>query len=288
MSRRGSILVAVLFMASLLALFVGVASQRLWVASAAGRSANEDIAADVAVRGTVEQLYARTGGRFGDLVTTTSVRFPGLVVDVVAHDEAERVDLNLAAPELITGLFRAVGIGAEQAQTYAAILVDWRRDPKTRDSNATRRKPLVPAHGTIEHIRQLDLVPLIPREALRRIEPFATVTGLRGRVAPLLAPAEVIAALPGIDPGRVADFLGERRNWTGKFETLMTRYGIKQDHVSKEGGAATRLTLVVRIGSHRIRAYELVVAVLPQDDEPYRILSWNGNVQVAGLAGPRR
>jgi len=284
MSRRGSVLVAVLLLASLLTVFVGVAGSRLRVASAATRSAAEDIAADVAVRGAVELIYARAGGRFTDLQGVTTVSYPGVIVDVAAVNEGERVDLNLAAPELIAGIFRAVGVDARQADQYARVIVDWRRDPEAKPEAG--RQPVIRPHGPIEHIRELDRLLDIPADALRAVAPFVTVTSLSARVAVMIAPRTVVMALPGFDPGRIDAFLRDRVGWSGKFETLMQRYGIATDHVSREGSNATRLTMVVRIGSHRIRGYEVVVAALPGDDEPYRFLSWNGNTLPPGFAGP--
>ena len=286
MTRRGSILVAVLLLASLMVVFVGVATERLRVASDATRNAAEDIAADVAVRGAVERLYAASGGRPNDLQGPLRVTYPGIVVDVVAQDEANRVHLDLAGEELIAGLFRAVGVDARRAADHARVIVDWRRDPRRPAERG--RVPVVPAHGTIEHIRELDLLPEVPRAAIEAIRPFVTVTGLEGRIAVTTAPREVLAALPGMDPARVEAFMADRRGGAGGFDALLRRYGISADHVSKEGSLATRLTMVVRIGSHRIRGYEVVVAVLPGDDEPYRFLSWNGTASPAGLSGLAR
>lgn len=283
MTRRGSILVAVLLLASLMVVFVGVATERLRVASDATRNAAEDIAADVAVRGAVERLYAASGGRPNDLQGPLRVTYPGIVVDVVAQDEANRVHLDLAGEELIAGLFRAVGVDARRAADHARVIVDWRRDPRRPAERG--RVPVVPAHGTIEHIRELDLLPEVPRAAIEAIRPFVTVTGLEGRIAVTTAPREVLAALPGMDPARVEAFMADRRGGAGGFDALLRRYGISADHVSKEGSLATRLTMVVRIGSHRIRGYEVVVAVLPGDDEPYRFLSWSGDALPAGLSG---
>lgn len=284
MRRRGSILVAVLLMASLLTVFVGVASDRLMVATAATHNAGEDIAADVAVRGAVEYLFARSGGRFSDLPGAASVRYPGITVDVVATNEGARVDLNLAAEELIVGVFRAAGVDGRQAEHHARVIVDRRRDPKQKIDR--RKPPLVDPAGPIEHVRELDRLGVIPPAHLQAVAPFVTVTSLEARVAVMVAPRPVVAALPGIDPARVDAFLAERRNWTGRFETLMRRYGIVQDHVSKDGSKAVRLAMTVRIGTHRIRGYEVVAVALPNDDEPYRILSWNGNVPPTGNVGP--
>ena len=287
MNRRGSILVAVLLLASLLVVFVGVAAERLRVASAATRSAAEDIAADVAVRGAVERFFAASGGRLSDIVGVVGVTYPGIVVEAVAEDEARRVHLDLAGEDLIAGLFRAVGVDARRAADHARVIVDRRRDPSTPPDR--RRPPRVPAYGTIEHLAELDLLPELPREALAAIRPFVTVTGLDGRIAVLSAPREVVAALPGMNPGRVDAFLAERRGVrAADFEALMRRYGITPDHVSREGSLATRLSMVVRIGSHRIRRYEVVVAVVAGDDEPYRFLSWNGNLQPSDLPGSGR
>lgn len=281
--RRGSILVAVLVMASLLVVFVGVAGERLRVASAAARSAAEDVAADVAVRGAVEVLFARGGGRFSGGGGVETVSFPGLVVEARATEESRRIDLNTADRALLAGLFRAVGVDARAAEFDAQVIVDWRRDPTRRPVGRTA--PTVPPHGVVEHLRELDRLPQIPPETLRRILPFVTVTGLGGRVDPLIAPPQVIAALPGMNPERVAAFLQDRQSWSGTFAELMKRYGIKEDHVSKDGSTATRLALTVRIGAHRVRGYELVVAVLPGDSEPYRILAWDGQAAIGGATG---
>jgi general secretion pathway protein K len=285
MKRRGSLLVAVLLLAALLTVFVGVAGERLRVASAATRNAAEDTAADVAVRSAVELLYARTGGRFSDLTGAAGLAQTGLTVDVVARNEGTRVDLNAAAPELLAGIFGVVGVDQRRAEYYARVIVDRRRDPKQPAER--RRQVAVPAQGPFEHVRELDRLREIPPEVVRAIEPFVTVTSLDARVAVLTAPREVVAALPGMDPGRIEAFLADRVAWSGKFETLMRRYGIAQDHVSREGSSATRLTMAVRIGSHRIRGYEVVVATLPGDEEPYRFLAWNGNAPVTGVAGSR-
>jgi general secretion pathway protein K len=286
MNRRGSILVAVLLLASLLTVFVGVASERLRVASAATRGAAEDIAADVAVRGTLERLWAASGGRLANLPPVTGLSYPGIVVDVVAHNEGERIDLDLAPEELIAGLFRAVGVEEPAAARYARLIVDRRRDP--RRPPAPGRPPSVPAQGVIEHVRELDAISQIPKDVLDAIRPFVTVTALDGRIAVLTAPREVVAALPGMSGAKLEAFMTDRVGREGDFDALLRRYGIARDHVSKVGSSAVRLTMVVRIGSHRIRGYEVVVATLPGDGEPYRILSWNGNALPAGVAGPGR
>lgn len=284
MRRRGSILVAVLLLASLLTVFVGVTGDRLVVATAATHNAGEDIAADVAVRGAVEFLFARSGGNFATLAGVASLAYPGITVEAVATNEAARIDLNLAPEELIVGVFRAAGVDAQQAERDARVIIDRRRDPKQKIDR--RKPPLVEPAGPIEHIRQLDRLGVIPPAHLQAVAPYVTVTSLEPRVAVMVAPRAVVAALPGIDPSRVDAFLAERRTWTGRFETLMRRYGIVQDHVSRDGSKAVRLAMTVRIGTHRIRGYEVVAAALPNDDEPYRILSWNGNMQPAGGGVP--
>jgi general secretion pathway protein K len=284
MNRRGSILVAVLAIAALLAVFVGVAAERLHVATAATRNAGEDIAADVAVKGVVELLFARFGGRFDDLPPTTSVDLPGMRVDIRANNEAGRIDLNLAGADLLAGIFRVVGADDRSARTYAQVIVDRRTDPAAPASRS--RPPLVPPRGPFEHVREFEMLAPIPRDVVRAVLPFVTVTGLGARVSPLVAPREVVAALPGMDPSRVEAFMAERFAAARDFEKLVRRYGIVADHVSKEASVATRLGLVLRIGSHRIRGYEVVVAVLPGDDEPYRFLAWNGNALPPGVREP--
>jgi general secretion pathway protein K len=69
------------------------------------------------VRGGFDMLVGRTG---------VAVRF---------RSEGARIDLNAASPDLLTGLFTAVGVDPIRAETFAARVVGW-RTKVSGDANA--------------------------------------------------------------------------------------------------------------------------------------------------------
>ena len=273
MNRRGSILVTVLLMAAILTVFIGVGVGRLHVARQAVRQAREDAVAEIVVRAAIERLFVQTAGRFGDLERPAIFHDPAADVEVTARDEAARVDLNLAPPQLLAGLFVAVGYDRDRATSYAGLV-------------EARRRPDRGGRGPFEHVRQLDDVAGLPREAITRIEPYVTVASFTPRIAVAVADPRVVTAVPGFDRARLDAFLMERATALS-FEGLVARYGFEPEHVTRRGGVTTRIAIKVHLGPHRARSFDIVVALLETDDEPYRIVSWDDTSDGAETRRPR-
>jgi general secretion pathway protein K len=128
-AEAGFVLVAVLWILAALATLAAVYSS--YTANTAGASHVPDdrVQAEASIRAGVEMAVFRqlsipakarpSRGGFDMRVgrTGVSVRF---------RSEAARIDLNAAPPDLLAGLFTAVGVDTGRAETFAARIVGWR------------------------------------------------------------------------------------------------------------------------------------------------------------------
>ena len=133
-------------------------------------------------------------------------------------DEAGRLDLNAADPETLQRLLRIVGAGPFQAETLSAAVAAWRNpDPSSGASGFGRR--------SFRFVEELLQVPGMERELLygrprrqqdgrtvfqRGLADFLTVYTATGRVNVNYAAAEVLAALPGMDPDQAQSLVEAR------------------------------------------------------------------------------
>jgi general secretion pathway protein K len=282
--NRGSMLVLVLFLAGLLGVFAAVAATAMRAAANSSRSFAENLRAEESFRAAIEQIVGQNGGKIAGLSGSSVAIFGPTQVFVTARDEAARIDLNRAPAELLAGLFRQVGIPADQADVYAARIVDWRdEDDKVEKGGAERAAYRAlgrvdgPRNGPFVHVAELALVLGIPTPVAAAVSPYVTIANGHEQINPLLADPPVLLALPGTSANRVRDFLSRRRNSTAPFETLISSLGPVEAFVSADPGSAVRFEARVRMGPNNERRFEAVVYVVEGDSEPFRILAWDAS-----------
>src|SRR5262249_44035282 len=100
-SQRGSILVAVLFLAGLLGIFAAVAATVMHAAADSSRGFAEDLRAKEAMRAAIEQVVGATGTSVQQMHGFATVALAKARVTLMVRDEASRIDLNHAKPELL-------------------------------------------------------------------------------------------------------------------------------------------------------------------------------------------
>jgi general secretion pathway protein K len=283
--QRGSVLLAVLFLAGLLGIFAAVASSVMNSAAESSRSFAEGIRADAAMRSAIEYIVARTGSSLQDAVGTALVDVGPAKVLISVADEAARVDLNKASPELLAGIFQQVGVSAENARIYAARIVDWRDDDDDVSPNGGAERGAYrsagrvdgPRNGPFLSVAELALVLDLPARAAAAVAPYVTVASGRERINPMQADPPVLRAIPGMTQERVLNLLELRKKPGIDVATLISGMPAVEDFVTDEAGLAVRFEGRVQLGPGIERRYEAVVSVVNGDSEPYRILSWDAN-----------
>jgi general secretion pathway protein K len=282
--NRGSMLVLVLFLAGLLSVFAVVAAMAMRAAQNSSRGFAEGLRAEEAARGAIEQAVAQGGGTVAGLTGTTTAMFGQIEVVITARSESGRIDLNLASPALLSGLFIQLGVSPDQADSYAARIVDWRdEDDKAEKGGAERAAYRAlgrvdgPRNGPFVHVAELGLVLGIPGRVAAAAAPYLTVANGHEQINPMFADPPVLLALPGVSANGVRDFLAQRAKLGATFTSLISSLGKVEEFVSEEPGKAVRFEARVRLGPNNERRFEAVVYVLPGDKEPFRILAWDAN-----------
>ena len=272
--RRGAVLMAVLWSISLLAAlamaasvtfrgFAGVMSvDRNRVERDALITAGLEVAASI-----ILDLGKTTPLR--DLERTVALSTG--TVNVRLSDEGGRIDIAKAPAEVLAAMLRSAGAPPATADSVAKAIIEQRGNtPRT----ATARRPPVLATTHEQALSNIGQIAGMRAQWLAAIAPLTTIYGSE-TVNPLTAPRGVIAALPGVDANRLEAFLAERRMARSDANRLVQMLGPAQNYVSDKpqriAAVELRATLT-ESRSNNIAGARAVIAVLPQDSEPYRVL----------------
>ena len=206
--------------------------------------------------------------------------------------EAARIDLNLASKDLLANLFSTLGADQEYAGQYADRIIGWRTPPKAdpaEDEVSLYRAAGLnysPRQGPFAHVNELALVVGVPRVLVDRALPLVTVFSGRPKINVLVAPPEVIAALPGMTPSGLKEFLRERPALPRDMAAVATALGPAQANATIEKSDALRILTTVRFDNGRQTSSEVVIG-LGSGEDPYRVMSWQDEVE-AVTSRPRK
>ena len=195
--------------------------------------------------------------------------------------EAARIDLNAAPKALIAGLFATLGASGD-ADRYADRVIGWRETPKRADQAdeaALYRSsglPYLPRGAPFAHVNELWLVQGLPPALVARAVPFVTVYSGRPDINVFDAPAELVAALPGMTPMRAASFLKERETAPRDKDSLARLLGPEQPGATVDGSNAFRVKVSIAFHNGWRTGSEAVI-LLAGGDGPYQVMSWRSD-----------
>jgi len=296
-SERGFVIVAVLWilvalsaLATIFSVYLSNSAQALAVTDA---SLQTEALVSASVELTAYQLVL-AGEKARPAQGSFQLRLDNAQVSVSFTSEAARVDLNLAPKELLANLFEVLGADAKVAEEAADRVDGWRTPPRANAAND--EEPLYAASGLtypprqspFAHVNELSLVLGIPTELVDRALPFMTVFNGSPNVDVLIAPPEVIAALPGMTPAALNDFLNQRAALPREQAAIASALGPAKANATIPNSKSFRVLTTLRFDNGRRTSSEVVIS-LGNDKEPYRVLSWQDDLETArrsrGLAG---
>ena len=111
-------------------------------------------------------------------------------------------------------------------------------------------------------------------EWVAAVEPLATVYG-NETVNPLSAPAQVIAALPGVDPSSAQAFVQTRYNYPADVTQVASILGTEQKYLAVKKPSAVSVHLMATLVNGFAQAGRAVIVPMPEGAQPYRILVWD-------------
>ena len=290
-SDRGFVIVAVLWLLAALAALVTIFSVYLSNSARALAVTDEAVQAEGLVSACVEltayQLHlAGQDGAPGH--GSFHTRLSGVDLAVSFVSEAARIDLNTAQKELIAGLFTVLGASAEAAKEYADRVIAWRTKAtpeSTGKEDALYRaagRTYPPRQAPFAHVNELALVLGPPPALVVRALPYLTVFSGASGIDAVTAEPEVVAALPGMTPLLLKQFLDDRGSLANDKAAIAAALGPAGANATAEKSRAYRVAVRLRFPNGRRTASEVVIRLRKQE-EPYQVLSWQNDV-----AMPRR
>jgi general secretion pathway protein K len=292
-NRRGFIVVAVLWilaaLSALVLIYLSFVTNTAVVVAASTDRVQSDALVTAGVELAAYQLTAvRQEGRPSS--GTFNARMGAARISVTFRSEAARIDLNAGSKGLLTGLMIGLGSTPANAADYADRIAAWRTakdagedDPET-SSYRTAGLAYAPRHAPFPAAEELWLVRGIPPVVVERMLPFVTAFSNMASINIADAAPQVVAALPGMTPERVQAVLSQRAD--PSFDPRALPGLVGGEGASLEVSRAFRMNVVIDFDSGRRSAAEVVILLLEEGDEPYRILSWRNASD--GATAPQR
>lgn len=296
---RGFALLAVLWLVSLLALvgasLAGTARVEIQFGRNAVEKAKAEALADAGVYQAVLTLFETDPAvrpRADGSVYTFALG--GGEVRVRIQDETGKIDLNTAPDELLEGLLASVGMPPEEVPAVVDALVEFREGPGGPGVRAGPRQAageLPPKYAPFEAVDELQQVPGMTPEVYRRVAPFVTVHSWESGIDPMVAPPEVLRALPGITRREIEEVLAARARLAASesaaddeltvMDELYAQLADYEQYLVPSSQTIFTLTAEGRAAGGGVHVREAVVA-LEFGQQPYRFYSWRQGQPLAG------
>ncbi len=202
------------------------------------------------------------------------------------NSEMARIDLNTAPKQLLAGLFVGLGAPAQAADSYADRIIGWRSSPApdVPDESVLYRSAGLSYSqrgAPFQHVAELGLVMGIPEVLVERAMPYLTVYSGQGQINILDAAPQVIAALPGMNPGLLNEILVRAQTGRQNAEQLLALLGPTQQIGTIAGSKAIRVTSRIVFDSGQRVTSEVVIFILDGSGEVYRIMTWRDDLDDA-------
>ena len=288
-SERGFIIVAVLWilvalsaLATIFSVYLANSARVLGatdigVESEALASASLELAAYRLLSADQKERPAQGSFRF---------RMDNADVSVTYTSEAARVDLNSAPKETLASLFEVLGVEQKAASEIADRVVGWRTKAKPNTANDEEALYLAaglgysPRQAPFAHVNELSLVLGLSPAVVERALPYVTVFGKSAEIDVLLAAPEVIAALPGMTPEVLNDFLKQRSSLPRDPKAVAAALGPAKAAATLPEPKAYRLLTTMRFDNGRRASTEAVISLGPEKDkDPYKVLAWQDQAE---------
>ena len=287
--RDGFIVVAVLWILAALATLVTIFSMYVINTATAFAVHDERLQAEGLARAAIElTVYQATATPQAQATRGAFVfRIGNALVNAEFVSETARIDLNSASRELLSGLFAGLGASRAQADYYADRIIGWRSPPPEDNSPneaANYRTAGIlygPRGAPFPHVGELALVLGIPEVMVERALPYLTVYSGQPQVNIFNAAPQVLAALPGMDPGRLQAILVQRAAAPQNEQTaqaLLAMLGAGQAFANAQGNKALRVTARIAFNSGQRMTTEAVIFLLDSGTDPYRVLTWQDDM----------
>jgi general secretion pathway protein K len=204
-------------------------------------------------------------------------------VAIAIADESGKIDLNLAPPDLLAGLFEAAGAAHETAALLACNVLDRRGD------NGAGCPQAAPHAGrrfaVIEELAQL---PGLGERLYDRVAPYVTVATGASAIDPRVAPRAVLMAIPGATAGLVDAFLESRALWHDLGDADANLIPAAAPYLMASPGRDYTIGATATSADGARDRAELQVRLTGRPAQPYQVIAWRTPPADRGTPPPAR
>ena len=302
-SQGGFIIIAVLWILVALSALATIFSMYLSNSARALGATDAGVQVDALVSASLElTAYQLLSADEKAIPAQGSFRFrmDNAEVLVTFTSEAARVDLNAASKEMLAGLFEVLGAEQKAAAELADRIVGWRTQSKPGAADDEGALYLAaglnysPRQAHFAHVNELSLVLGASPVLVERALPYVTVFSKSADIDVLIAPPEVIAALPGMTPEILNNFLKQRPSLPHDQKAIVA--ALDPVKATLPETRAFRVLTTLRFDNGRRTSSEAVILLgnakgsdkantsasdkgKDEDQRPYSILSWQDQVE---------
>lgn len=273
-SERGGALVATLLI--ILMLIVLVSSMSAFVVNKYTVLAIDDDA--VALEALT--LSGLESGVFKVLTTPPELATTGnQVVHLAAGDvsiswsgETARINLNLASREWIADVIKSVSSPSDDPDALADQLEQRRIVTGVSDAVTSLTSG---RSGPMAHPAELLSLRGMTERLYVRLAPLVTLYTASATIDPRLASEALLGTLPGMTEARLRDLLSLRLRDDADTTRILEASGEARQFLDFAKGVTFRFKVEASLSNGTQLKTEIVVALYPDDTEPYRVLYWS-------------
>lgn len=206
--------------------------------------------------------------------TPAETGFDEAAISLSIQDEAGRIDLNEADPELLLGLLEAASAAGDNTEFLRNSILDWRDPDHERRIPGAEDEDYLSAgydakDGPFNSIAELRRVAGMTDEIYGKISHAVTIHSLRPGINPAFAPRIVLEAVPGSRSDRIDDYLASRHR-PGEIATITD-----EDHYYFNSYQGRTFTIASTARAGRSTLTLTAVIELDRDvSPPYSVLAW--------------
>jgi general secretion pathway protein K len=291
--RRGAVLAVVVALAAFLAALVAIGALAIRDGLGLVALSRDEIQSEALIHAGVEigagliapnPRFAAAGEPLG-----YSLGVGRVLVSIISEDG--KVDLNRADPQLLEGLFLALGAGTGNAREAAGLIAARRnraaQQPLQTLADPARTSPGVgrPSSG-FRDPTDLRMIPGLSSALVEQALPFVTVLSKSGTIYALGAPATVLAALPGMTIQRARQVVEARQQNPSDWTMIRSILGGSAGYAREDRGTAFTLNVEAELRGGYKDTAEVVIVASGEQAVPYRVVTWKpGFGAAAQLSG---